>query len=127
MKAILVLYILFNFNFRKLSLKNRKWYYRCLLARNFFLQINLRMWSMFNPFGQARINVLWLYSLKFIYSEKATKFCEISTIDLSYVVPVKSTVEISQNFVVFSEYMNFKCLVINLHMIAVIHEPLYSQ
>ena len=28
-------------------------------------------------------------------------------IDLSYVVPVKSTVEILQNFVVFSEYMNF--------------------
>ena len=46
--------------------------------------------------------------LKFIYSEKATKFCEISTIDLSYVVPVKSTaVEILQNFVAFSEYMNF--------------------
>ena len=48
------------------------------------------------------------FLLKFIYSEKATKFCEISTVDLSYVVPVKSTVEISQNFVVFSEYMNFK-------------------
>ena len=46
--------------------------------------------------------------LKFIYCEKATKFCEISTVDLSYVVPVKSTVEISQNFVAFSEYMNFK-------------------
>ena len=27
---------------------------------------------------------------------------------LSYVVPVKSKVEISQNFVAFSEYMNFK-------------------
>ena len=46
--------------------------------------------------------------LKFIYSEKATKFCEISTLLLSYVVPVKSKVEISQNFVTFSEYMNFK-------------------
>ena len=45
--------------------------------------------------------------LKFIYSEKATKFCEISTVDLSYVVTIKSTVEISQNFVAFSEYMNF--------------------
>ena len=45
--------------------------------------------------------------VKFIYSEKATKFCEISTLDLSYVVPVKSTVEISQSFVAFSEYMNF--------------------
>ena len=46
--------------------------------------------------------------LKFIYSEKATNFDKISTIDLSYVVTVKSTVKISQNFVAFSEYMNFK-------------------
>ena len=46
-------------------------------------------------------------SKKFVYSEKATKFCKISTVDLSYVVPVKSTVEISQKFVVFSKYMNF--------------------
>ena len=44
----------------------------------------------------------------FIYSEKATKFCEISTLGLSYVVTVKSTVEISQNFVAFLEYMNLK-------------------
>ena len=46
--------------------------------------------------------------LKFIYSEKATKFCEISTLLLSYVAPFKGKVEISQNFVAFSEYMNFK-------------------
>ena len=42
-----------------------------------------------------------------MYSEKATKFCEISTLDLSYVVPVKSTLEILQNVLAFSEYMNF--------------------
>ena len=47
-----------------------------------------------------------LYQVKFIYSEKVTNFCEISNIDLSYVVTVKSTVDISQNFVAFSEYMN---------------------
>ena len=46
-------------------------------------------------------------SAKFIYSEKATKICEIFTVDLSYVVLVKSTVEILQSFVAFSEYMNF--------------------
>ena len=45
--------------------------------------------------------------LKFIYSEKATKFCEIFSLLLSYVVPVESKVKISQNFVAFSEYMNF--------------------
>ena len=46
--------------------------------------------------------------LKFIYSEMATNFGKISTLYLSYAVTVKSTVEISQNFAAFSEYMNFK-------------------
>ena len=46
--------------------------------------------------------------VKFIYSEKSTNFFEISTVDLSYVVTVKSTVEISKPFVAFSEYRNFK-------------------
>ena len=46
--------------------------------------------------------------IKFIYSENATTFCKISTVDLSYVLMVKSAVEISQNFVGSSEYMNFK-------------------
>ena len=32
--------------------------------------------------------------VKFIYSEKATKFCEISTLLLSYVVPVKGTLPV---------------------------------
>ena len=48
-----------------------------------------------------------LLILKFIYSEKATTFCEILTLLLSYLVPVKSKVNILQNFVAFSEYMNF--------------------
>ena len=48
--------------------------------------------------------------LKFIYSEKATNLCKISTVDLSYVITVKFTLEISQNFVAFSEYMNFNWL-----------------
>ena len=43
-----------------------------------------------------------------MYSEKATKFCEIFTLLLSYLVSVKSKVKISQTFVAFSEYMNFK-------------------
>ena len=49
-----------------------------------------------------------LRSVKFIYSEKATRFGEIFSLLLSYVVPVKSKVKISRNFVAFSEYMNFK-------------------
>ena len=45
--------------------------------------------------------------VKFIYSEKATKFCKISTLDLTVLHTVKSKVEILQNFVAFSEHMNF--------------------
>ena len=44
---------------------------------------------------------------KFIYFQKAIKYCKISTLLLSYVVSVESKVEISQNFVAFSEYINF--------------------
>ena len=42
-----------------------------------------------------------------MYSEKATKFCEIFTLLLSTVHTNKSKVKISQNFVAFSEYINF--------------------
>ena len=48
--------------------------------------------------------------LKFIYSEKATKFCEISTLLLIVCTAVKSKVEISKKFVAFSEYLNFKAV-----------------
>ena len=47
-------------------------------------------------------------SLNFIYSEKATKFCKISTSLLTGKTKDKSKMEISQSFVAFSEYMSFK-------------------
>ena len=47
-----------------------------------------------------------LLAVKFIHTQRTTKFCKISNIDLSYVVPIKSTVEIFQHFVASSEYMN---------------------
>ena len=46
-------------------------------------------------------------NLKFIYSEKATKFCEIFPLLLTTVHTVKSKGKISQNFVALSKYMNF--------------------
>ena len=52
----------------------------------------------------------WFIWVKFIYSEKATKFWEISTLLLSYLVPVRIKMEMFQNFVAFSEYMNFRML-----------------
>ena len=45
---------------------------------------------------------------KFIYYEKATKFCEIFTLLLSYVFPVKSKVKVSQNFVASRIVWNLK-------------------
>ena len=49
--------------------------------------------------------------LKFLYFEKATKFCETFTLLwLQYILTVKSKVKISQNFLAFSEYMNFKMI-----------------
>ena len=45
--------------------------------------------------------------IKFVYSEKAAKFCEISNLLLSTVHTDKSKLEILQNFAAFSEYMNF--------------------
>ena len=48
------------------------------------------------------------YEVKFIHSEKATKFCEIFLFHLTVCTVVKSKVKISQNFVSFSEYMNFR-------------------
>ena len=46
--------------------------------------------------------------IKFIYSEKATKFCKIFTLLLTVCTVVESKVKISKKFVAFSEYMNFK-------------------
>ena len=56
---------------------------------------------------ETRTNAKFYFLLKFIYSEKATKFCKLFTLLLSYVVPVKSKVKISQNLMAFSEYINF--------------------
>ena len=45
--------------------------------------------------------------IKFVYSEKAMKFCKISTLLLFTVHADKSKVEILQKLVAFSEYVNF--------------------
>ena len=57
--------------------------------------------------GRNIVAAIWDAQVKFVYSEKATKFCEIFALLLSTVHTDKSKGEISQNFVAFSEYMNF--------------------
>ena len=49
----------------------------------------------------------FLHCVKFIYSEKATKFCKTSPLLLSVCTVDKSKEEISQNFVAFTEYTTF--------------------
>ena len=50
--------------------------------------------------------------IKFIYSEKAAKFCKISTLLLSVCTVDKSKVAILQNLVAFLEYTNFKGILV---------------
>ena len=57
-----------------------------------------------SPFLKKRL--ITTRFIKFIYSEKATKFCEIFTLFLTVYTVVKSKVKILQSFVAFSEYMN---------------------
>ena len=61
--------------------------------------LNVRNWWSHNPkyFSVGIVHIFW----------EGLKICEIFTLLLSYVVPIKSKVKISQNFVAFSEYMNF--------------------
>ena len=77
------------------------------ICNNIYLFFQI-FFSNFKTIPSWKYSVRTINDIKFIYCEKAANFCEISTLDLSYVVTVKSTVEISQNFVAFSEYMNFK-------------------
>ena len=83
-------------------LKNSAFIY-ILFTRMFNFQ---KMWA-WQEFQSKNQNFCPNHKVKFIYSEKTTKFCQISILLFSYVVPVKNKVEISQNFVAFSEYMNF--------------------
>ena len=68
--------------------------------------ISIKKLGFLGPFEiYLLVKNIHLIDLKFIYSEKAANFCKISTVNLSYVVTIKSTVEITQNFVAFSEYI----------------------
>ena len=94
----------------------------CVLRGNFYDKVwsfwtkLWNTWQEFFIFVQQPMRYFcflnqWKYDqnmyIKFVYSEKATKFCEISPLLLSTVHTDKSKGEISQNFVAFSEYMNF--------------------
>ena len=56
--------------------------------------------------GKMDLCAVWCAHSSYIL-RRPQNFAKIFTLLLSYVVPVKRKAEISQNFVVFSEYMNF--------------------
>ena len=96
---ISVLIVFFSYANSFLSITKKIPHYKGLANQAIFLAVHSSTYSLYSLLG--------LVCLKFIYSVKATKFCEIFTLLLSHVVPVKSKVKISQNFVAFPEYVNF--------------------
>ena len=96
-----------------------------LLVFLFFSQV-LKNSSVCNTYNFFFILTFTL-AVKFIYSEKATFFCEISTLDLYYVVTVKSMMEISKNFVAFSEYMNFNIYMRSLYVIHALNAFIWTS
>ena len=101
----------------------QKWIYKSLIFIPIPIRILILLWNKtkcmrilltFLPPKNSRLH-MWVdaqLALKFIYSEKATKFCKIFTLYLTVCIVVKFKVEILQNFVAFSEYMNFNFLLI---------------
>ena len=88
-----------------------------------YVKLNLEIFFRIS-WASQNIRTLYISLLKFRYSkkatklgdsffillnkvQKATKLSEIFTLLLSYALPVKSKLKILQNFVAFSEYMNF--------------------
>ena len=64
---------------------------------------------------------MFLFFIKVHVFWERQKFCEIFTLLLSYVALVKSKVKISQNFVAFSEYMNFTNKVFAGHFCSILY------
>ena len=70
------------------------------------------MWNIkFDKCNFTQYYIKYSKNVKFIYSKKATKFCKIFTLLLTVCTVAKSKVKISQKFVAFSEYMNFKAVI----------------
>ena len=85
------------------------------MRRTVYLRIPARISTHANMV-KKRIIKISCCALKFVHSLKATKFCEIFTLLLSAVHTDKNKVQISQNFVAFSEYINFTIIMPKLNV-----------
>ena len=101
----------FNFSFRNFDQWIR-WHQKfSRIPTGIILEFRLDFcWNIQSKQQMASALFFRVLTLKSIYSEKATKFCKISTVDLTVTTLDKSKVEISQSFVAFSEYMNLNIL-----------------
>ena len=92
-------------------LNNNLWFkfasYKSPLPYRFLSLLLLKKTTRSNDVLISNYGIPLLNNIKFIYSEKATKFFEIFPLLLTVCNVVKSKGKISQNFVAFSEYMNF--------------------
>ena len=82
------------FSFNQFQFSNLKVYFSSKIMPYFWQLVIYSIWN------QLRLESKLWHFVKIKYSEKATKICEIFTLLLSYVVPVKSKVKIlwpSQN------------------------------
>ena len=82
---------------------------RFCFSRLFNIHLATRLGYLGSQWRGVSKKTRWLKRnlLKFIYSEKGKKFCEIFTLLLTSTTYDKCKVKILQNFVAFSEYMNF--------------------
>ena len=86
----------------------QKWLNICYAVaqcRNLLKSSKICSWLL--PHLQESMDLIIVSTLKFIYSEKATKFIEIFPLLLTVCTAVKSKGKISQNFVAFSEYTHY--------------------
>ena len=77
----------------KIAVTTYSWSMSCHMFVKYVNDMRLRGFS----FLFVKVHIFW----------EGHKILQNSTVDLSYVVPFISTVEILQNFVAFSEYVNF--------------------
>ena len=88
----------------------------------YLIKVDTNSNMKYNEFVQYSSKIV---NLNFMYSEKATKFWKIFTLLLTGTIEDNSKVKISQNFLAFSEYLNFNNLIINWKHLYTVHSDIW--
>ena len=105
---------------------------RCLIGSKLF-KTCCALWQAFllHNLVNVLLNSYWNYQKETIFfactvnSEKAAKFWKIFTLLLTGTIEDNSKVKISQNFLAFSEYLNFNNLIINWKHLYTVHSDIW--